>query len=152
MDSIQVARWQGKYQSLSPPLRWILVSVYTTQIPKNYFFLSICHKMVGNWTFNAWFWHRGEYYSLLISEFTNQHALKAPINCVVYTNYCVIFHELFMKKTLNKNSCLRTKCYGVSRVIQRHRVLQDESLEERMKKKELESYDKMILDLGGSGG
>ena len=57
-----------------------------------------------------------------------------------------------MKKTLNKISCLRTKCYGVSRVIQRHKVLQDESLEERMKKKELESYDKMILDLGGSGG
>ena len=151
MDSIQVARWQGKYQSLSPSLRWILVSVYTTQLPKNFFFLSIYQKMVGNWTFNAWFWHRGEYYSLLISEFTNQHALK-HLSIVWYKLIIVIFHELFMKKTLNKNSCLRTKCCGVSRVIQRHRVLQDESLEETMKKKELESYDKMILDLGGSGG
>ena len=150
MDSIQVARWQGKYQSLSPPLRWILVSVYTTQLPKKFFFFF---QYTKKWLEIELSMHDfGTEGNITCYSYQNLpiSTLWKHLSIVWYKLIIVIFHELFMKKTLNKNSCLsvlwceqgHTKPWGSS----------SWELRGKGEKKEHQSYDKMILDLGGSGG
>ena len=69
-------RWIVKYPPLSPTLKWIILLVYTTQIPKKYIVKS-SRKLVAWRSILSRRLFGSEYYLLFNSELANQCRRKA---------------------------------------------------------------------------